>query len=153
MSHVNARSGIDHPYIGPRRREKGAVIGPEAIEHPPDIGLADARFRYKLRKPQRAADCAAFLVEFGERAEHLRNCQPETRTEVFQDFVGVARQGIGEFADIAVVNQRKAAAGLRAGVAAVLFAGRRRRLAGLLPQPREAVLQHRQLIQFGAAIV
>src|SRR6185295_10557863 len=141
-----------------RRDDEGTVIGPEAIEDHANIGALDLSlnksFGDEPRKRTRAANGAAILVDFPERAEDILDGAFLAGKRV-ADFIGVGRQRSGETPDFAIVALGQPAAWLRS-IRRGAFSGRRLRApirrSRAHPQSREAVLQDWQLVDFLFAV-
>ena len=161
MPDVNSRCAAYLLHVERRRCQKRTVVGPEPVQYLPHRGFVDAGFLHKPGKFQGAPDRPSFLVEFGQRAEDLLDSELQFRSgQILQNFVGMPRQCIGELANVAVVIQREMSDGALArdgrlpdGRSIRWLSGRILDLACLFPQSREAMLENRQLVHLGAAII
>ena len=140
-------SDVD-PVVGDERRggrERGqqerAIRGAEPVEHGAQVGLAHARFGEQLVEPKRAANGSAFPVDFRQRPERLLDRELLSGA-LGENLVGVARQRLPHAPDVVIGLPRKAPGAAGGGLRA-----------GPVPEPHQAMLQHRKLIELVAAIV
>ena len=96
---------------GKRGQEERTIRGAEAVEPGAQVGFAYPGFRHEFVKPERAADGAAFPIDFRQRPERLLDRQFLSRA-LRKNLVGVTRQRVGHASDRVIGRPREMARAL-----------------------------------------